>query len=247
LGTLFIAHGWPKLSNLAGNIRLWQSLHLPLPAVLGPAQAVVEFFGGTVLLAGLGTRLISFLLAVNVLGAILVVDIHNGTIIGLEWLALWVSLGLVGSGAGSWSLDELLRSRSAPSGPGAVILFDGVCNLCNAWVNFIIDRDQSETFSFGAQQSAGGRAMLETLHLTGQDLAGIILVAGGRVYTDSTAILEICRRLPRPWQYVALLRVIPRPVRDAAYHWVTRRRYKWFGKSAACRVPTAQLRRRFLA
>lgn len=111
LGTLFIAHGWPKLSNLAGNIGLWQSLHLPLPAVLGPVQAVVEFFGGILLLCGLGTRLISFLLAVDVLGAILVVDIHTGTIIGLEWLALWGSLGLLGSGAGSLSLDEFLRSR----------------------------------------------------------------------------------------------------------------------------------------
>lgn len=136
---------------------------------------------------------------------------------------------------------------SAESAPGAVILFDGVCNLCNAWVNFVIDRDRAEIFSFGAQQSAGGQAMLGTLHLTGQDLAGIILVAGDRVYTDSTAILEIYARLPDPWKLVALLRFIPRPLRDAVYRWVTRHRYKWFGRSAACRVPTPQLQRRFLA
>jgi predicted DCC family thiol-disulfide oxidoreductase YuxK len=131
--------------------------------------------------------------------------------------------------------------------PGAVILFDGVCNLCNAWVNFVIDRDRAEIFSFGAQQSAGGQAMLGALHLTGQDLAGIILVAGDRVYTDSTAMLEIYARLPDPWKLVALLRFIPRPLRDAVYRWVTRHRYKWFGRSAACRVPTPQLQRRFLA
>ena len=131
--------------------------------------------------------------------------------------------------------------------PGAVILFDGVCNLCNTWVNFVIDRDRAEIFSFGAQQSAGGQAMLGALHLTGQDLAGIILVAGDRVYTDSTAMLEIYARLPDPWKLVALLRFIPRPLRDAVYRWVTRHRYKWFGRSAACRVPTPQLQRRFLA
>lgn len=136
---------------------------------------------------------------------------------------------------------------SASSKPGAVILFDGVCNLCNAWINFVIDHDRSETFSFGTQQSAGGRAVLDTLHLTGRDLAGIILVADGRVSTDSTAILEIYRRLAGPWRYIALLRVIPRPVRDAVYRWVARHRYKWFGKSDTCRVPTPQLRRRFLA
>jgi putative oxidoreductase len=114
LGTLFIAHGWPKLSNLAGNIALWQSLHLPLPAALAPVQAVIEFFGGILLLCGLLTRLAGVLLAADVLGAILVVDVHTGTIIGLEWLALWVSLALVGSGAGSWSLDEFLRKRRTP-------------------------------------------------------------------------------------------------------------------------------------
>lgn len=111
LGTLFIAHGWPKISDLAGNIALWQHLHLPFPTALAPVQAVVEFFGGILLLCGLLTRLVGVLIAVDVLGAILVVDIHAGTIIGLEWLALWVSLALFGSGAGSWSLDEFLRNR----------------------------------------------------------------------------------------------------------------------------------------
>jgi putative oxidoreductase len=111
LGALFVAHGWPKLSDLAGNIALWQHLHLPLPAVLGPVQAVVEFLGGILLLCGLLTRAVGFLLAVDALGAILVVDVHTGMIIGLEWLALWVSLALLASGAGAWSLDEFLRNR----------------------------------------------------------------------------------------------------------------------------------------
>lgn len=111
LGVLFVAHGWAKLSDLQGHIALWQHLHLPLPGVLGPVQAAVEFLGGILLLCGLLTRLTAFLLAVDVLGAILVVDVHTRMIIGLEWLALWVSLALVGSGAGSWSLDARLRNR----------------------------------------------------------------------------------------------------------------------------------------
>lgn len=141
----------------------------------------------------------------------------------------------------------MVRRMSPASDHGAVILFDGVCNLCNAWVNFVIDCDQAETFSFGAQQSAGGQALLGALHLEGRDLAGIVLVAGGRAYTDSTAILEICARLPPPWTYLALLRLIPRPVRDAGYRWIARHRHKWFGWSATCRVPTPKLQRRFLA
>ena len=114
LGTLFIAHGWAKLSDLAGNIGLWQRLHLPLPAVLGPVQAVVEFLGGILLVCGLLTRLVAVLVAVDVVGAILVVDIHTGAIIGLEWLAMWMSLALFGSGAGRWSLDAFLLDRGKP-------------------------------------------------------------------------------------------------------------------------------------
>lgn len=89
--------------------------------------------------------------------------------------------------------------------------------------------------------------MLHGMHLTGRDLAGIILVVNGRVYTDSTAILEICARLSRPWNFIAMLRLIPRSVRDILYRWITRHRYEWFGRSATCRVPTPQLARRFLA
>ena len=113
-GALFIAHGWPKLSDPARNVALWQHLHLPLPAVLGVVQAVVEFLGGILLLCGLLTRLVAFLLAFDVLGAILVVDIHTGAIIGLEWLAMWVSLALLSSGAGRWSLDAFFRNGRKP-------------------------------------------------------------------------------------------------------------------------------------
>ena len=88
---------------------------LPLPSVLGPAQAVVEFLGGILLLCGPLTRFVAFLLTVDVVGAILVVDIHAGAIIGLEWLAMWVSLALLRSGGGPWFLDAHLRDRRNPA------------------------------------------------------------------------------------------------------------------------------------
>ncbi len=127
-----------------------------------------------------------------------------------------------------------------------VVLFDGVCNLCNAWVNFVIDHDPSETFVFGAQQSARGRAMLAEMGLPGPVLPGVVVVAADRILTDSAAILEICARLAPPWRFFALFRMIPRPLRDAVYRWVARHRYAWFGTSAACRIPTPELAHRFL-
>ncbi|HEV2439470.1 MAG TPA: DCC1-like thiol-disulfide oxidoreductase family protein [bacterium] len=127
-----------------------------------------------------------------------------------------------------------------------IILFDGVCNLCNAWVNFVLDRDPSGTFSFAAQQSAAGQAMIGARGLGGAPLTAIVLVADERVYVGSSAILEICARLGNPWRALAVLRVIPRPFRDFLYGFVARRRYRWFGKSDTCRVPAPDIKRRFI-
>ena len=131
---------------------------------------------------------------------------------------------------------------------GAVVLFDGVCNLCNGAVQFIIDRDPQAHFRFAAQQSEPGAALLARV---GRPLSGepdtIVLVEGGRVYERSDAALRIARRLSGAWRLLALLRVVPRPLRDAVYGLVARSRYRVFGRSAECRVPTPELRARFLA
>lgn len=113
LGVVFVLAGWAKVSHPAGVVGLWQRLHLPLPMVFGPVHAVVEFGGGILLLAGLFTRLIGLLLAVDMLGALFLVKIHTPTFIGEEWLAFWISLALLAVGAGSISLDAMLRSRRA--------------------------------------------------------------------------------------------------------------------------------------
>jgi len=111
LGVLFVRAGWAKVSNIHGVVVLWQRLHLPLPGVFGPVHAIVEFGGGILLLAGLLTWLVSPLLAVDMLGALLLVKLHTPTFINQEWLAFWISLALLGAGAGAISVDAALRNR----------------------------------------------------------------------------------------------------------------------------------------
>jgi predicted DCC family thiol-disulfide oxidoreductase YuxK len=127
-----------------------------------------------------------------------------------------------------------------------LILFDGVCNLCNAWVRFVIRRDPAGVFRFAAQQSPVGLAVLED-HVRGAGpLSSIVLIADRWVYTESDAILQIFARLGVPWSWIALLRIIPRRVRDACYRFVVRHRYRWFGKTETCQVPSANIRSRFI-
>jgi predicted DCC family thiol-disulfide oxidoreductase YuxK len=127
-----------------------------------------------------------------------------------------------------------------------LVLFDGVCNLCNAWVRFVIRRDPIGIFRFAAQQSPVGQAMIED-HVSGAaPLFSIDLIADGRVYTESDAILQIFALLGAPWSWIALLRIIPRRARDTCYRFVVRHRYRWFGKTETCQVPSANIRSRFI-
>ncbi|MBA2459308.1 MAG: thiol-disulfide oxidoreductase DCC family protein [Gemmatimonadales bacterium] len=128
----------------------------------------------------------------------------------------------------------------------AVVLFDGVCNLCNAWVRFVIDRDPRGRFVFAPLQGERAAALLREQGYRGAPLASIVLVENGRVYDRSTAVLRIARRLRGLWPVLGLLLAIPRPVRDVMYDWIGRRRYRWFGRQDQCAVPTPELRSRFL-
>jgi len=130
--------------------------------------------------------------------------------------------------------------------PAPVVLFDGVCNLCNAWVRFVIQHDPTCIFRFAAQQSPIGQTMIEQ-HMSGSwPLSTVILIADDLVYIESTAVLEICARLGPPWSWFALLRVIPRRLRDNCYRFVVRHRYKWFGRTDTCQVPSPEIRSRFI-
>lgn len=134
----------------------------------------------------------------------------------------------------------------------AVILFDGVCNLCNGFVNFIIDRDPDGYFKFAALQSKEAQALLDgrgedvRADADGGLLRSVVLIEGHQVYRKSTAALHVARRLTGLWPLFFALIVVPRPLRDAVYDAVAARRYDWFGQREQCRVPTPDLQSRFL-
>lgn len=127
-----------------------------------------------------------------------------------------------------------------------VVLFDGVCNLCNGFVQFIIRNDPAGRFHFGALQSAGAQALLAGSPLDPAALDTVIYVRRGQVLTRSSAALHILRGLRSPWPLAAVFFIVPGPVRDAVYRWVARNRYRWFGKRESCMLPTPELRARFL-
>lgn len=129
----------------------------------------------------------------------------------------------------------------------ATILFDGVCNLCNGFVQFVINRDPTGRFRFAALQSEAGKALLATHGIAvPAEPESIVLVADGRVYTHSAAVLRILRGLSGGWPLLSFGRVLPRFLRDAAYRFVARNRYRWFGREETCMLPTPGLTQRFL-
>ena len=127
-----------------------------------------------------------------------------------------------------------------------IILFDGVCNLCNGAVNFVIDRDRRQRFRFASLQSEVGEGLLAQYRLPPEYLRSLVLVENNRVYTRSTAALRIARHLDGIWPLCYVFMVLPPAIRDYLYNFVARNRYRWFGKSESCRYPTAAERQRFL-
>ena len=128
----------------------------------------------------------------------------------------------------------------------AVILFDGVCNLCNAAVRWVIERDQREIFRFASLQSLAGREALAAAGAPAGGPDSVILVDESGVHTQAEAMLRICGRLGFPWSLARVGRALPRRWRDALYAWVACHRYRWFGRRDACLKPTPALRGRFL-
>ncbi|MCA8831222.1 thiol-disulfide oxidoreductase DCC family protein [Hymenobacter pini] len=130
----------------------------------------------------------------------------------------------------------------------AIILFDGVCNLCNGFVQFIIRHDAAGRFRFAALQSEEGQAILRQYQLpTPTEPDSVVLVMGGQAYTHSAAALHILRGLGGGWWWLAGLGLlVPRRLRDAVYRLIARHRYRWFGRQEACWLPTPELRARFL-
>lgn len=129
----------------------------------------------------------------------------------------------------------------------AIILFDGVCNFCNASVNFVIARDRAGYFKFAPLQSEIGEDVIERHGIDTTETDSVILVEDNFAYTHSTAALRIARRLDGLWSWLFLLIVIPRPIRDVFYRLFARYRYRLFGRQDACMMPTPDIRARFLS
>ncbi|MHB8897728.1 MAG: thiol-disulfide oxidoreductase DCC family protein [Thermoguttaceae bacterium] len=128
-----------------------------------------------------------------------------------------------------------------------LILFDGVCNLCNGVVRFIVARDRSRCFYFASRQSELGREVLRRHGLDCERDDTIVLVEGERAFLRSGAALRIASRLRWPWPLLYGLIVVPRFIRDGVYRWIAARRYRWFGRSDACPLPPGGLDGRFLS
>ena len=129
---------------------------------------------------------------------------------------------------------------------GSIILFDGVCNLCNKLVNFIIKRDSKNIFQFAAIQSDTGQQLLLQDKLNSNYPYSLILIEGGRYYIRSTAILKIIKNLKTFWKLLYIFIIIPPFVRDSIYNYFAKNRYKWFGQRKSCKVPEPEFIDKFL-
>jgi len=133
-----------------------------------------------------------------------------------------------------------------PTNKAPLILFDGVCNLCNASVAWVIEHDRRGAFQFASLQSAAGRAAIAAANGPATLPDSMVLIDGDGVHTQSEAVIRIANRLGFPWKLARLGYLLPRPVRDWAYNTIARNRYPWFGRRESCLVPTPELRARFL-
>ena len=127
-----------------------------------------------------------------------------------------------------------------------LILFDGVCNFCNFWVNFIIDRDSKAFFKFTALQSDTARQILKSNNIDAMKIDSIVLVINGKIFFKSSAAFQIARKLDGFWKLLYIFIIIPPFMRDGIYDFIASNRYKWFGKRETCRIPTDNEKHRFI-
>jgi predicted DCC family thiol-disulfide oxidoreductase YuxK len=128
-----------------------------------------------------------------------------------------------------------------------IVLFDGVCNLCNSSVQFIIKRDSKLKFKFASLQSTVGQSLLVKYNLPTKEFNTLVLIRGNECFLKSSAVLQILRELDGGFKILYLFRYIPRPLRDLIYDSIAKSRYKVFGKRHSCLIPTPELSQRFLA
>jgi len=127
-----------------------------------------------------------------------------------------------------------------------ILLFDGHCNLCNAWVKFIVKRDSAGTIRFASLQSGAGRRLLEEHKIDENYIESLVFFEEERFSVSSNAALRTLSYLDSWQKHLIFLAVVPRSLRDLVYRFIARNRYKWFGRREQCMVPTSELQERFL-
>jgi len=128
-----------------------------------------------------------------------------------------------------------------------IILFDGVCNLCSRTVVFIIKRDKEQQFKFAPLQSDAGKKISAQLNLPSVDFDSLVYLNENKLFLRSDAVLHILKDIGYPWKIFFAFVVLPKPLRDAVYDLIARNRYRFFGKRAACMIPTTETAQRFLS
>ena len=134
----------------------------------------------------------------------------------------------------------------ATEDPRAVIVFDGVCVLCNGWVRFLLRHDRKRKYRFAAMQGPSGRALLLRHGLDPHDPVSFLLVDEGKAWQDTDAILRVLGGLGGAWRALWLAGAVPRPLRNGLYRWLARNRYRWFGQRDECMLAPAGSEDRFL-
>ena len=128
-----------------------------------------------------------------------------------------------------------------------IILFDGVCNLCNNSINYVIDHDKNDQYRFVSLQSDLGIEIQNYLGIKSADLDSIILyIPNEAYYIKSTAALKVMKSFKGLWKLSVIFQVIPEGLRNVIYDCIAKNRYKWFGKQETCRIPTKELKAKFL-
>jgi predicted DCC family thiol-disulfide oxidoreductase YuxK len=127
-----------------------------------------------------------------------------------------------------------------------IILFDGVCNLCNKSVQRVLKNDTKNLFKFAALQSNVGQELLKKFNLPTESFGSFVLLQNDKVYLKSTAALTVAKQLSGPIKLLYAFIIVPLFIRDFVYNIIAKNRYKWFGRQATCMVPTAEIKAKFL-
>ncbi|MFT5791923.1 MAG: putative DCC family thiol-disulfide oxidoreductase YuxK [Porticoccaceae bacterium] len=130
--------------------------------------------------------------------------------------------------------------------PQPLLLFDGVCNLCNSSVQYVIKHDKKQKFKFASLQSDAAKEILLQYEVKNSELDSIILIHKDTLFDKSSAILRLLKIMGGFHMLAFILIIIPKSIRDAVYDYVARNRYKWYGKKDSCMIPTIELKNRFL-